>query len=623
MSKSAYDNLLDRVQKPARYLGEEINAVYKPLNDIKLHLALAFPDLYEVGMSHLGLKILYALVNELPGMYAERVFAPARDMEALLREEKLPLFSLESRTPLGDFDLVGFTIQYELCYTAILSMLELGGIPLRSGERKMTDPFIIGGGPGVFNPEPLAPFFDLFVIGDGEEILPELLDEYLRWKKSGGRSRDSFLRRIASLPGIYVPAFYEPLYEPAAGGEEKYCGIKPLLEGIPSRVTKRTVDLEDSFYPEAFLVPYMKAIHDRAVLELFRGCTQGCRFCQAGIIYRPVRNRSIARLRQLAGNIVARTGFEELSLSSLSTSDYPGIGELVDLLHEELAERDVQLSLPSLRADTFSLRLADRIKKNRGGGGVTFAPEAGTQRLRDVVNKKISREEILGAAEEAISSGKNHIKLYFMIGLPTETDGDLQGIIDLVQEILAIYQRAAKKKRSPFRITVSASTFVPKAHTPFQWEPQIPLEEIKRRQGLLRRGFRPWKRVNFTWHEAEMSLIEAAFARGDRRLAPVLENAFRLGSRLEAWSDEFSFSLWEEAFAAAGVNPGYYAGLRPGHGDALPWDHIDTKVNKEFLIKEHGRAISGEITGDCRKEGCRGCGIKDCPGIQVGGVVLL
>jgi radical SAM family uncharacterized protein len=622
MSKFDYHLLLDKVQKPARYLGEEINAVYKPLGDLDLRLALAFPDLYEVGMSHLGLKILYALVNDIPGMYAERVFAPARDMEALLRAEKQPLFSLESKTPLCDFDLIGFTIQYELCYTAILNMLELSGIPLRSEERKITDPFIIGGGPGVFNPEPLAPFFDIFVIGDGEEILPELLHEYLRWKKNDDRNRQSFLHQVSSLSGIYVPSFYEPLYV-FSSGEEKFSGIKPLQGGLPSRITKRTVDLEHSFYPEAFPVPYIKVVHDRAMLELFRGCTQGCRFCQAGIIYRPVRNRSIPKLRELAGNIIARTGFEELSLSSLSTSDYPGIEKLVDVLHEELAERDVQLSLPSLRADSSALKLADRVKKNRGGGGVTFAPEAGTQRLRDVINKKITQEEILGAADEAISSGKNHIKLYFMIGLPTEKDEDLQGIVDLVREILAIYHGTEKKKRGPFRITVSASTFVPKAHTPFQWEPQIPPEEIKRRQGLLRRGLRPNKRVNFTWHEAEMSLLEAVFARGDRRLAPVLENAFRAGCRLDAWSDEFSFSPWEEAFSKAGINPDYYAGLKPGYDDALPWDHIDTKVSKEFLKKEHMRAIRGEITDDCRTGGCRGCGIKDCPGIQVGDVVLL
>ncbi|MGI5881497.1 MAG: TIGR03960 family B12-binding radical SAM protein [Dethiobacteria bacterium] len=622
MNKPDYHLLLDKVQKPARYLGGEINAVYKPPDGLELRLALAFPDLYEVGMSHLGLKILYGLVNNMPGMSAERVFAPGRDMEELLQGEKLPLFSLEGKTPLCDFDLVGFTIQYELSYTAILNMLELGGIPLRSEERKRGDPFIIGGGPCVFNPEPLAPFFDIFVIGDGEGILPELLQEYLCWKRGGEPDRQLFLSRVSRLSGIYVPSFYEPSYVPSPEGG-KFSGIRAVKEGLPSRITKRTVDLEQSFYPEAFLVPYMKVVHDRAMLELFRGCTQGCRFCQAGIIYRPVRNRSIPKLKNLAGNIIAKTGFEELSLSSLSTSDYPGIEQLVDLLHEELAERDVQLSLPSLRADKFSLKLADRVKKNRGGGGVTFAPEAGTQRLRDVINKKITQEEILDAAGEAISSGKNHIKLYFMIGLPTEKDEDLEGIIDLVKEIMAIYQGIERKKRGPFRLTVSASTFVPKSHTPFQWEPQIPPEEIRRRQGLLRRGLRFNRWVNFTWHDAEMSLLEATLARGDRRLAPVLENAFRAGSRLDAWSDEFSFALWQEAFKKAGIDPGYYAGLRPGYDDLLPWDHIDTKVSKEFLKREHMRAIKGELTDDCRTAGCRGCGIKDCPGIKVGGVVLL
>jgi len=611
MNTVDYQSLLDQVQKPARYLGKEINAVYKPPGEIDLHLALAFPDLYEVGMSHLGIKILYALSNNMPGVYAERVFAPARDMEELLRTKRLPLFSLETGTPLCAFDLVGFTIQYELSYTAILNMLELGGIPLHSEERKKGDPFVMGGGPGVFNPEPLAPFFDFFVIGDGEEILPQLLHEYRRWKKSGDGERRSFLRQIASIPGIYVPSFYEPVVR-----EGKFAGLRPLLSGLPSVIIKRTVDLEDSFYPEAFLVPYMNIIHDRAMLEIFRGCTQGCRFCQAGIIYRPVRNRSISRLRELGKNIIARTGFEELSLASLSTSDYPGIEELVDALNEEFKDKDVQLSLPSLRADSFALRLADRVQKNRGGG-VTFAPEAGTQRLRNVINKKITREEILGAAEEALFSGRNHIKLYFMIGLPTEKEEDLSGIAGLVREISAVSKKAKKNKRSSFRITVSASTFVPKAHTPFQWEPQISLQEIKRRQDLLKREFRSNRKVNFTWHEAEMSFLEAVFARGDRKLAPALQKAYQMGSRLDAWSDEFSFSLWERAFRETGINPDDYAGFQPGYADPLPWDHIDTGVSKDFLKKEHLRAIKGELTGDCRLEGCRGCGLKNCPGIQV------
>ncbi len=615
MSILHYQALLDKVQKPTRYLGKEINAVYKPPGDVAVHLALAFPDLYEVGMSHLGLKILYGLSNTLPGVYAERVFAPARDMEELLRAKRQPLFSLETGTPLCAFDLVGFTIQYELCYTAILNMLNLGGIPLRSEERKKDDPFVVGGGPGVFNPEPLAPFFDFFVIGDGEEILPELLKEYSCWKKSGDRERRAFLRQIASIPGIYVPAFYEP-----ASREEKFNGIKPLISGIPSVITKRTVDLEHSFYPEAFIVPYMKVVHDRAMLEIFRGCTQGCRFCQAGIIYRPVRNRSISRLRALAKNIIAKTGLEELSLASLSTSDYPGIEELVEALEEELKGKEVQLSLPSLRADSFALRLANRVQKNRSGG-VTFAPEAGTQRLRNVINKRITRDEILGAAEEALSSGRNHIKLYFMIGLPTEEDEDLLGIASLVREILAFSKKVEKKKRSPFRITVSAATFVPKSHTPFQWEPQISLEEVKRRQDLLRREFRSNRKVDFTWHDAGMSFLEAVFARGDRKLAPALEKAYQMGSRMDAWSDEFSFSLWKRAFSETGIDPDYYAGSRYRYDDPLFWDHLDTGVSKEYLKKEHLRAIKGEITGDCRLEGCKGCGLKNCHGIQVSGDV--
>jgi radical SAM family uncharacterized protein len=603
-------SLLEKVRKPARYLGREINAVYKKLEDVKVHLVLAFPDLYEVGMSHLGLKILYALVNKKPEFYAERVFAPARDMEDVLRKEKKPLFSLESRTPLKSFDLIGFTLQYELSYTTILNMLDLGGIPLHSDKRKGGDPFVIGGGPGVLNPEPLAPFFDFFVIGDGEEILPEILQEFAHWKDNHNRGeRKTFLKKIARIPGIYVPSFYEPLYF-----QGKFYEMKILEKDAPLKIERRTVpDLENAFYPESFVVPYVDVVHDRAVLELFRGCSKGCRFCQAGYIYRPVRERTVSRLKELAGSIIGSTGFEELSLSSLSSSDYSCIEGLLEELEQKFGKNYVKLSLPSLRADAFALRLADRVNKS---GGVTFAPEAGSQRLRNVINKKVTEEEILEAAAQAVSSGRSHIKLYFMIGLPTETEEDLEELTRLVQKIVNLCHTAGGRKYA-FKVTVSASTFVPKAHTPFQWEPQLELPEIRLRQEFLRKHLRKLKGVDFTWHEAKMSFLEAVFARGDRRLASVLERAYAMGSRLDAWSDSFNFSLWEKAFDGEGIEPQKYAQYKPGLDEHLPWDHINTGLSREFLLREYQRALKEEITGDCRERGCVGCGLENCPFRQV------
>jgi radical SAM family uncharacterized protein len=599
-------DLLERVRKPARYLGKEINAIYKSVEEIKVHLVLAFPDLYEVGMSHLGLKILYALANKMPEVYAERVFAPGADMEKILRQENLPLFSLESNTPLHSFDLVGFSLQYELSYTAVLNMLELGGIPLYSADRNEADPLVLGGGPAVFNPEPLAPFFDFFVLGDGEEVLPEIIREYAFWKDKG-RKREDFLEKITRIPGIYVPGLYEPVYS-----QGNFSGLKALKEGVPLRIEKRTVvDLEHAFYPDSFIVPYMEVVHDRAALELFRGCSRGCRFCQAGFTYRPVRERSLNKLKELAGAIIDKTGFEELSLSSLSSSDYPQIEKLIDELQAQFHQREVSLSLPSLRADSFALKLADKVQHNRTGG-VTFAPEAGSQRLRNVINKQVSEEDILKAAARAIETGRSHIKLYFMIGLPTETEEDLWGIVELARKISRL-RKVAKGRRRPFKIIISASTFIPKPHTPFQWEPLLDLERIKERQELLRQGLRKVKGVDFTWHEAKMSFLEAVFARGDRRLSTVLERAFKMGSRLDAWSDSFDFSFWEEAFRREGIDPGYYAYYHPHTSAPLPWDHISTGVSKQFLISERKKALEEKITGDCRESGCSGCGLNNCP----------
>ncbi len=597
--------LLASVRRPARYLGRELNSVSRDPQQAEVHLALAFPDLYEVGMSHLGLRILYTVANSISGIYAERVFAPAADLEQLLREQQIPLFSLESRTALNRFDMVGFTLQYEMSYTAILLMLDLGGIPLHSNKRGDNDPFVLGGGPLAYNPEPLAPFFDFIVIGDGEEVLPEVLETYRIWKKKGPRKRESFLREAALIPGIYVPSFYRDHY----GRDGKFTGVEVLAEEASLPVQKRVVsDLEHAVYPECFVVPYMEVVHDRAVLELFRGCSQGCRFCQAGYVYRPVRERSAEKLREQAGRIIANTGFTELSLASLSSSDYPAIGELITSLEEDFARQHVSLSLPSLRADADAVRLADRLKQGRAAG-VTIAPEAGTQRLRDVINKKVTEQAVLEAAAVALKDGQNHIKLYFMLGLPTETMDDLAGLVELVRKISAVGRSGSGRKKGPPRINVSVSTFIPKAHTPFQWEPLLDPEEIKQRQDFLRRELRKIKGVAFSWHGAPISLLEAMLARGDRRLAAVVEGAYDLGSRLDSWDELFSFSRWEEALAAAGIPLHHYTSRPLAFTDPLPWDHISTGITKEFLIREHRKALEGGITPACRGGVCAGCGL--------------
>ena len=603
------ENLMMSVQKPVRYMGGEFNAVMKDPERVDVRYAFLFPDTYEVGMSHLGMKILYSAINAREDAWCERVFSPWVDMAELMRRDGIPLFSLESRTPVKDFDLLGITLQYEMSFTNILEALDLAGIPLRSADRR-EGPFIIVGGPCAFNPEPLAPFVDLVALGDGEEETQQTIDLYKRWK-AAGLPREEYLRMAASIPGIYVPSLYEVSYH--ADGTVQSVTPKPG-SGAPEVVRKALVkDLDSASYPQKLIVPYGEIIHNRIMLEIFRGCTRGCRFCQAGMIYRPIRERSIDHLMEMAEKLVASTGYDEISLMSLSSGDYSCLPELAHQMVERFAARRVRISLPSQRIDTVltdTLKETQKVKKT----ALTLAPEAGTQRLRDVINKGVTEADLIRSVTDAFEQGWSAVKLYFMLGLPTETDEDVLGIADLAEKVRRCYFSVPKERRAPgLRITVSASVFVPKNDTPFQWASQLDYDTVVRRQQLLRQALSKVKGVDFKYHAPDLSYIEAVFARGDRRLGEAMERAWRMGCRFDGWSDQFRYDLWLKAFEQEGLDPDFYA-LRPRPTDEVfPWDHLDCGVTKAYMLREWEKAQRGECTQDCRK-GCTGCGMKRYPG---------
>ncbi len=601
--------LLDSVQKPARYTGGEVNTSIKPWRDAQVTFAFCFPDTYEVAMSHLGLKILYALINSQPYALCERVMMPWVDMRALLMENNVPLFSLETRTPLNKFDIVGFTLQYEMSYTNILDMLSLGQVPVFAKERGKADPIVIAGGPCAFNPEPLHAFFDAFVLGDGEEATLEVLSAVRDYKQSG-ESRLDCLKRLARIPGVYVPAFYDTAYH----ADGTLASFTPNCGEAQAVVRKRVVtDLDKAFYPDNIPVPYTEIVHDRIMLEIMRGCTRGCRFCQAGMLYRPVRERSLQKLLSLAEKLEDTTGYEEISLSSLSSGDYSCLPELAKELMAKFQQRRVSISLPSLRIDSFvkeSLEETQKVKKS----GLTFAPEAGTQRLRDVINKGVTKEDLLRTVSEAFEGGWSNIKLYFMIGLPTETITDLDGIADLAQSVVNAYFALPREKRAKgLTVTCSAACFVPKPFTPFQWVAQDTLAMLREKQAHLRSVLKI-RGVTFNWHDPEVSFLEACFARGDRRLSDVLYRAWKLGCILDGWTEHFHFDLWMQAFQACGVDPAFYATRARDKEELLPWDFIDAGVTKQFLARENDKAILAHPTIDCR-HGCQGCGLKRFEGV--------